>query len=181
VPSRDEQRFYYERALAAVLEETLQSMTGVLEAHVHLHLPHSDPLFREKSQDFAGSSAVLLLVDELFATSAEDVAALIGGAAGVPAKQVAVLKSVVAPRIVQPAQPTVPSPTVAAPLEPLQEPSAEGRAIEGDETGLLSMRRFDQAILLFGITAATGMLVRMGLRYRNRSRRGQELSLEYEA
>ena len=98
VPSREEQWFRYERALAAVLDDTLQSMTGVLEAHVHLHLPQADPLFGQKAETGGGSSAVLLLVDEHFTVPHDEVAALVGGAAGISPNRVAVLKTVAAPR-----------------------------------------------------------------------------------
>jgi type III secretion protein J len=181
VPSRDEQRFYYERALAAVLEETLHAMTGVLEAHVHVHLPHSDPFFRDKATT-AGSSAVLLLVDELFTAAPEDVAALIGGAAGVPAKAVAVLKTVVAPRAVQAAQTAAGAPTTV-PEPPVQAGQLDGNSSAQPTNRALALQTlsYDQVMLLVGTIGFAAVLFRIRRRRLGRARHAGVPSIEYEA
>jgi type III secretion protein J len=99
VPSRQEQWFSYQQAVARSIESTLNSIDGVLEAHVHLHLPERDPLLGRKS-DEGGSGSVLLLIGQRCAVSDEQVAALVAGAAGVPAERVKVLRNVAVPEVV---------------------------------------------------------------------------------
>ncbi len=94
IPSREEQRFRYERALAAAIEESLQAVKGVLEARVHLNLPQSDSIFGERGEKVLGSSAVLLLVDDRFNTEERDIARLVAGAAGLQVERISVLRSV---------------------------------------------------------------------------------------
>jgi|694.fasta_scaffold10224_3 type III secretory pathway lipoprotein EscJ len=93
VPSRQEQWFRYERAMAQAIEESLAALAGVLEARVHVNLPESDPLFGTKKRE-GGSGSVLLLVDGGFVASNDEISALVAGAAGIPAQHVTVLKSV---------------------------------------------------------------------------------------
>lgn len=92
VPSRQEQWFRYERAMAQAIEDSLGALGGVLEARVHLNLPESDPLFGAKKRE-GGSGSVLLLVDGGYSAANEEVAALVAGAAGIPPASVMVLKS----------------------------------------------------------------------------------------
>ena len=92
IPSREEQRFRYERSISASLEESLTAMPGVLEARVHLNLPEEDPLFGSRPLE-RGSGSVLLVVDERFEAPDGEIAALVGGAAGIPSQGVRVLKS----------------------------------------------------------------------------------------
>ena len=92
IPSREEQRFRYERSMSGSLEESLSAMPGVLEARVHLNLPDEDPLFGSQTQA-KGSGSVLLVVDERFAALDGEIAALVGGAAGLSTDVVRVLKS----------------------------------------------------------------------------------------
>ena len=112
IPSREEQRFRYERSISATLEESLAAMPGVLEARVHLNLPEEDPLFGSR-QSIKGSGSVLLVVDERFVSLDGEVSSLVGGAAGIPAEAVRVLKSkAVAPAREEPAStPAVHVPT----------------------------------------------------------------------
>lgn len=92
VPSRQEQWFRYERAMAQSIEESLAAVAGVLEARVHVNLPENDPLFGAKKRD-GGSGSVLLLIDASYGASNEEVSALVAGAAGIAAERVTVLKS----------------------------------------------------------------------------------------
>lgn len=96
VPSRQEQWFRYERAMALSIEESLGAIAGVLEARVHLNLPETDPLFGTSPQGNT-SGSVLLLIDSHYAASNEEIASLVGGAAGIPVSQVTVLKSFALP------------------------------------------------------------------------------------
>lgn len=122
VPSRQEQWFRYERAMAQSVEESLAALAGVLEARVHVNLPESDPLFGAKKRE-AGSGSVLLLVDSSYAASNAEIAALVAGAAGIAADRVTVLKSV-APQQSPDAQHSAP-------------PSSRDR-VEGEEMGSAS-------------------------------------------
>jgi type III secretion protein J len=92
VPSREEQWFRYERSVALSIEDSLGAMLGVLEARVHLNLPETDPLFGTRKES-TGSGSVLLVVDARYAAKDEEIAALVSGAAGIPATKVTVLKS----------------------------------------------------------------------------------------
>lgn len=96
IPSREEQRFRFERALAASIEDSLSAIPGVLEPRVHINVPDEDPLF--PSQDLRlGSGSVLLVVDESFKASDGEISALIAGAAGISQESVRVLKSLAPP------------------------------------------------------------------------------------
>lgn len=122
VPSREEQRFRYERAVAISIEESLAAMRGVLEARVHLNLPESDPLFGTRKENL-GSGSVLLVTDSSLSAKDDEIAALVSGAAGIPAGKVSVLRSQAAgssaetvlgqPLIV--AQPSISSAAVSVP------------------------------------------------------------------
>jgi type III secretion protein J len=92
VPSREEQWFRYERSVATAIEDSLGAVLGVLEARVHLHLPQTDPLFGTRHESI-GSGSVLLVVDERYTSKHDEVAALVAGAAGIPAAKVTVLCS----------------------------------------------------------------------------------------
>ena len=92
IPSREEQRFRYERSISGSLEESLAAMPGVLEARVHLNLPDEDPLFGSRGPA-KGSGSVLLVVDDRFSTNDGEISSLVGGAAGIPIDAVRVLKS----------------------------------------------------------------------------------------
>jgi type III secretory pathway lipoprotein EscJ len=78
--------------VAVSIEDSLNAMSGVLEARVHLNLPETDPLFGTRKQD-AGSGSVLLVVDGRYLAKDEEVSGLVSGAAGIPATRVTVLKS----------------------------------------------------------------------------------------
>ncbi len=141
IPSREEQRFRYERALAASIEDSLSAIPGVLEPRVHINVPDEDPLF--PSQDLRlGSGAVLLVVDESFKASDGEISALISGAAGISRESVRVLKSVAPP-------PRRPLEVVSASVGGLREemrstatpPWAVGAAIAGGVLCALGIRR----------------------------------------
>ena len=92
MPSRDDQRFRYERALSQEIESTLTSIQGVLEARVHLNLISTDPLFGKPLRDDEESSGSVLLVTTIKSEIAkEDVAQLVSGASGISAKFISVL------------------------------------------------------------------------------------------
>ncbi len=158
VPSREEQWFRYERAVAAVLDDTLQSMTGVLEAHVHLHVPQGDPLFGQKTEYGGGSSAVLLLVDEHFTASNEEVAALVGGAAGISPNRVAVLKTVAAPRGIGPSSPMSQSAHEGGSPNDVQSTAASATSVDVRSLYVLS---WEYVLLFMGSLGVVGMLVRI--------------------
>jgi type III secretion protein J len=107
VPSREEQWFSYQRAVAQSIEDTLNSLGGVLEAHVHVNLPEHDPLLGRK-RDVGGTGSVLLVIDDRFSAKDEDVSALVSGAAGLPAGSVTVLRSVAARNSTPVPEPAVP-------------------------------------------------------------------------
>ena len=92
VPSREEQWFQYESSIAAAIESTLMTLPGVFEARVHLNLPQTDPLLGARSAG-VGSGSVLLVADSQCSIGEGEIAALVGGAAGVPAGNVKVLRS----------------------------------------------------------------------------------------
>jgi len=92
IPSREEQWFRYERSVAVSIEESLSALPGVLDARVHVNLPDDDPLFGDSARK-GGSGSVLLVVDGGFGATDEEVAALVGGAAGIPREVVRVLKT----------------------------------------------------------------------------------------
>jgi type III secretion protein J len=92
IPSREEQRFRYERSVAVSIEESLSALPGVLDARVHVNLPDDDLLFGDLARK-GGSGSVLLVVDRTFVAGDDEVAALVGGAAGLPRDVVRVLKS----------------------------------------------------------------------------------------
>jgi type III secretory pathway lipoprotein EscJ len=94
LPSRDAQRFQFERAVAQEIELTLSALGGVLESRVHLHLPPSDPLFGRKITDGSSTSAsVLLITEESFAEDVEQIKDLVSAAAGVNREKVSILVS----------------------------------------------------------------------------------------
>ncbi len=141
IPSREEQRFRYERALAASIEDSLSAIPGVLEPRVHINVPDQDPLF--PSQDLRlGSGSVLLVVDESFKASDDEISALIAGAAGISREAVRVLKSIAPP----PRSPLGPDATlIAVRREEMHStstpPWAVGAAIAGGVLCALGIRR----------------------------------------
>jgi type III secretion protein J len=94
IPSREDQRFEFERALSREIEYTLTSVEGVLEARVHLNLPVRDPLFgRPLDEQAGGTASVLLVATPDFALSKEEISLLVSGASGVAPNAIAVLLS----------------------------------------------------------------------------------------
>ncbi|RME61198.1 MAG: hypothetical protein D6780_02155, partial [Candidatus Dadabacteria bacterium] len=94
ITSREDQIFNLERAISRELEETVLGIKGVVDARVHLNLPRTDPILGvidNEGQNLSGS--VLLVVDQSFSTNPEDIKRLVGGASGVPAKNISVLVS----------------------------------------------------------------------------------------
>ncbi|MCB0328777.1 MAG: hypothetical protein KDD70_03915 [Bdellovibrionales bacterium] len=94
LPSRDAQRFQFERAIAGELELTLSALAGVLETRVHLHLPPTDPLFgRELTSEYPSSASVLLITDSEFSTSESGIKGLVAGGSGIAEERISVLVS----------------------------------------------------------------------------------------
>lgn len=92
--SREDQRLRFERSLSRELETSLISLPGVLQARVHLNLPPIDPLFgKAMDKQFQSSASVLLICEKTFTHSLDQIAALVGGAAGIEVTQVRVLIS----------------------------------------------------------------------------------------
>lgn len=92
ISSREDQRLHAERIISQEIEDTLSSIGGVLEAHVHLKLPPQDPLFGRRSGD-SGSASVLIVVDAEPRISKEEISSLVAGAAGIDTKAVSVIVS----------------------------------------------------------------------------------------
>lgn len=92
IPSREDQRFRYERALSSSIEESLAAIPGVLEPRVHINVPNQDPLFLTRD-DQLGSGSVLLVVDDSFNANDDEISALVAGAAGIARESVRVLRS----------------------------------------------------------------------------------------
>jgi len=129
VPSREEQWFRYERAMAQSIEESLGALAGVLEARVHLNLPEIDPLFGTERAE-SGSGSVLLLVNSRYVASNDEVAALVGGAAGLPPSQVTVLKSLATGRLEA-------EPREELPQAPREAQNASGKEVQRVVAGAL--------------------------------------------
>jgi type III secretion system YscJ/HrcJ family lipoprotein len=92
IPSRDAQRFHYERAISQEVEVTLEALTGVLEARVHLNLPISDPLLGSRNITSGGpSGSVLMITTEQFKEKDSDIAKLVSGASGITSGNISVL------------------------------------------------------------------------------------------
>lgn len=97
--SKEDRRFRAERALSRSIEATLDSIPGVLESRVHLNVPTDDALFGGGSAARSKSTASVLIVAAHDANvPLEDIATLVGGAAGIPPSDVAVVFRVVSPR-----------------------------------------------------------------------------------
>lgn len=92
VPSREEERFRYERSVSQSVEESIKALPGVLDARVHVNLPDRDPLFGSR-EGGRGSGSVLLVVDDTFTSDDGDIAALVSGAAGISRDVVGILRS----------------------------------------------------------------------------------------
>jgi type III secretion protein J len=93
--SREDQKFRYERNLSREIETTLASIEGILEARVHLNIPAIDPIFGSAGDSSTASASVLLITDMNFKLGTDQIAGLVGGAAGVPVKKIAVLTSTI--------------------------------------------------------------------------------------
>lgn len=92
VPSREEQWFRYERSVSTSIEDSLGTVLGVLEARVHLNLPEVDPLLGVR-HEVVGSGSVLLVVDDAYVSSDQEIAALVAGASGIPQAKITVMRS----------------------------------------------------------------------------------------
>jgi type III secretory pathway lipoprotein EscJ len=170
VPSREEQRFRYERSIATAIEESLQAVRGVLEAHVHLNLPKADTLFGERADKSVGSSSVLLLVDERFETSDHDIARLVAGAVGLPADKISVLRSMAVAATATPAA----SPT----SQPVHMTSArDDQLSQGVELRHGAAPIAERTALLCG---AVGIVVLLASIYRKRRLQGLSTLVDHE-
>ncbi len=89
----DEQRFVLQRKLSAEIEDTLATVSGILEARVHLNLPPVDPLFGKVMDEKKGTASVLLVVEQDATVERDAVAALVAGASGIAKEKIAVLVS----------------------------------------------------------------------------------------
>jgi type III secretory pathway lipoprotein EscJ len=141
IPSREEQRFRYERALAASIEESLAAIPGVLEPRVHINVPEDDPLFSSRDPHL-GSGSVLLVVDESFRAHDDEISALVAGAAGIERQSVRVLRSTAPPPrrtlVELPARVVAPPTEIRAASTP---PWAAAAVIGGGLVCVLGIRR----------------------------------------
>ncbi|MBN8550214.1 MAG: hypothetical protein J0M12_12925 [Deltaproteobacteria bacterium] len=93
IATREDQRLRSERMLAENLEVTLSSISGVLEAHVHLNLPPTDPLFGSRLHSAPGSASVLVVATPELKAAKEEILSLIAGASGVEPKGISIIIS----------------------------------------------------------------------------------------
>ncbi|PKN47864.1 MAG: hypothetical protein CVU59_01300 [Deltaproteobacteria bacterium HGW-Deltaproteobacteria-17] len=103
LPSFEEQRIRYYVALTAELERTLEALTGVQRARVHLALPGSQGQFMTGPEKFVPTRASVMLKvrDKEFDLQAGEIQALVAGAlVDMPRSEVAV---VIQPVITAPA------------------------------------------------------------------------------
>ena len=114
VSSKEDQKFYFERAVSHELERTLSGMPEVLDARVHLNLPASDPIFGNRLPDSKGSGSVLLVVSDSFSANMSQVSELIAGAAGIDKSAISILVSREKPEAIK-AEPKQAAVAVAAP------------------------------------------------------------------
>ena len=150
VPSRDEQRFRYERSVASSIEDSLGAMRGVLEARVHLNLPENDPLFGTRKES-VGSGSVLLVTDGDFLAKDEEIAALVSGAAGIPATKVSVLRSRAERQISDPLQ------VKAESTQPVTELIHQGDTVQAVSTEFGAVNRSAATLAGVVIVAVAGM------------------------
>jgi len=88
--SKEEQRFRYERGLSSEIETTLSTMSGVLQARVHLNLPIIDPIFGQNIDASKSSASVMLILDNRLIQNSE-ISALVAGASGIPVSSISVV------------------------------------------------------------------------------------------
>jgi len=103
LPSFEEQRIRYYVALSVELERTLEALSGVQRARVHLALPGSQSQFLTGTDKFVPTRASVMLKvrDKEFDLQAEEIQSLVAGAlVDMPRSEVAV---VIQPVTIQPA------------------------------------------------------------------------------
>jgi type III secretion protein J len=91
ISSREDQRLQTQNIMSGRIEDTLRSIRGVLEAHVHLNLPPNDPIFGTRLSSGSASGSVLLVVTDSLRASKDEIVSLVSGAAGVEPKQISVV------------------------------------------------------------------------------------------
>lgn len=149
IPSREEQWFRYERSVSLSIEESLSALPGVLDARVHVNLPDDDPLFGDSARK-GGSASVLLVVDQRFGADDAEVAALVGGAAGLQRDVVRVLKSETVDRDVS---------------EVLEKPETSPSSVS---EGAPSPASWRFVVWGFGVAILFGVCARFGVCFRGR-------------
>ena len=128
LPTRETQRFQYERALASDIESTLMALNGVLESRVHLNLPPTDPIFGRTTEEDSGfSGSVLLITDQGFQERHEDIQVLVAAAAGLNPENIAVLISGTDSRELS--VPSAKSQNIPISLESIDETSENGKVV----------------------------------------------------
>lgn len=105
--SKEDRRFRAERALSRSIEATLDSIPDVLESRVHLNIPADDGLFGNGAPRAKATASVLIVASGRADVPLNDIATLVGGAAGIPPSDVAVVFRVVTAS--HPDEPMVPS------------------------------------------------------------------------
>lgn len=127
ISSREDQRFRFERGLSGEIERTLGSMSGVLEARVHLNLPLVDPIFGQRMNGDEGSASVLLITDGAVSLDKAAISSLVAGASGIKPAQISVLVSAAVEPMVVDNSPPVTLPEAASPAFEL--PQTQQRAL----------------------------------------------------
>ncbi len=88
IPTREERETYRERQLASRLEQTFESLPGVVEARVHLVLPSATESREALTRN--ASAGLLLVTGESFSLEAAQLREIVSGASGIPKESVAV-------------------------------------------------------------------------------------------
>ena len=88
--SREERKRQTERLVAREIEQSILSIRGILEAHVHLNISTADSMF-ERNPRPSSSASVVLVVDSASNILRDDIARLVSGATGIESKDVSVV------------------------------------------------------------------------------------------
>ena len=92
--STAEKKFNLTQILSGQIEKTLSSIKGVLEAHVHIRPEREILPWQSMNQNESKESAsVLLVINEDYVTTSEDIQRLVTGATGVEQGNIAVISN----------------------------------------------------------------------------------------
>ena len=95
--SKEEQQFQLEREVSRVIENTLMSIKGILQARVHLVKSTRETFTIGPTED-KQSGSVLLVVSNEFTLTVDEIAKLVAGASGIKAEVISVLVTIEEPQ-----------------------------------------------------------------------------------